>query len=218
MEALKSRDPGRALDLGHDGGEVANANFVHDARSKTGAQNALGDEPLVLRQFALGVQHGELRRSAGAARRTVVGLAGALDEIAGICAGDRILFPLYHPAAGLRNPAIKRDLQEDILRLPEALREALRASGGVPRPEPEATAAGAGPARPEPPEPDNENLLATPVAIAPSTEEHVPIAPLANAPPARTPEKQAAGAPVSEPVIERETKEKEEGDRQLGFF
>ena len=135
---------------------------------------------------------------------------------------NRILFPLYHPAAGLRNPAIKRDLQEDILRLPEALREALRAtvgaSGGVPRPQPEATAAGAGPAGPEPPEPDNENLHATPVAIAPGTEEHVPIAPLANAPPAGPPEKQAAGAPVSEPVIESETTEKEEGDRQLGFF
>lgn len=39
---------------------------------------------------------------------------------------DKILFPLYHPAAGLRNPTVKRDLQEDVLRLPEALREALR--------------------------------------------------------------------------------------------
>jgi len=38
---------------------------------------------------------------------------------------DRVLFPLYHPAAGLRNPAIKRDLQEDVMRLPEAIREAL---------------------------------------------------------------------------------------------
>jgi DNA polymerase len=38
----------------------------------------------------------------------------------------RILFPLYHPAAGLRNPAIKRDLQEDILRLPEALKRSQR--------------------------------------------------------------------------------------------
>ncbi len=34
----------------------------------------------------------------------------------------RILFPLYHPAAGLRNPAIKRELQKDVLKLPEALR------------------------------------------------------------------------------------------------
>lgn len=38
---------------------------------------------------------------------------------------DRVLFPLYHPAAGLRNPAMKRDLQEDVMRLPEAIREAL---------------------------------------------------------------------------------------------
>ena len=49
---------------------------------------------------------------------------------------DRILFPLYHPAAGLRNPAIKRDLQEDVLRLPEALRESLRVSLGASQPEP----------------------------------------------------------------------------------
>jgi DNA polymerase len=38
----------------------------------------------------------------------------------------RILFPLYHPAAGLRNPAIKKDLQQDVLRLPEALAAAAR--------------------------------------------------------------------------------------------
>lgn len=37
---------------------------------------------------------------------------------------DRILFPLYHPAAGLRNPAIKRELQKDVLKLPEALHAA----------------------------------------------------------------------------------------------
>jgi uracil-DNA glycosylase family 4 len=40
----------------------------------------------------------------------------------------RILLPLYHPAAGLRNPAIKRDLQQDILKLSEALRQANRVS------------------------------------------------------------------------------------------
>ena len=40
----------------------------------------------------------------------------------------RVLFPLYHPAAGLRNPAIKRDLQADVLRLPEAIRESIRLS------------------------------------------------------------------------------------------
>ena len=33
----------------------------------------------------------------------------------------RVLYPLYHPAAGLRNPAIKRSLQEDVLRLREIL-------------------------------------------------------------------------------------------------
>lgn len=40
----------------------------------------------------------------------------------------RVLFPLYHPAAGLRNPAIKRDLQADVLRLSEAIRESIRLS------------------------------------------------------------------------------------------
>ncbi|TDI88115.1 MAG: uracil-DNA glycosylase [Chloroflexi bacterium] len=49
---------------------------------------------------------------------------------------DRILFPLYHPAAALRNPAIKRDLEEDVLRLPEALRESLRVSPGASQQEP----------------------------------------------------------------------------------
>ncbi|MBT4944348.1 MAG: uracil-DNA glycosylase [Chloroflexi bacterium] len=42
--------------------------------------------------------------------------------------GGRILFPLYHPAAGLRNPTIKRELQKDVLKLPEALRQANRVS------------------------------------------------------------------------------------------
>ena len=41
---------------------------------------------------------------------------------------DRILFPLYHPAAGLRNPIIKRELQKDVLKLPEALRQSNRIS------------------------------------------------------------------------------------------
>jgi DNA polymerase len=44
----------------------------------------------------------------------------------------RILFPLYHPAAGLRNPAIKQELQQDVLKLPEALRESIRISVGSP--------------------------------------------------------------------------------------
>ena len=42
----------------------------------------------------------------------------------------RILFPLYHPAAGLRNPSIKRELQQDVLKLPEALRQSNRISSG----------------------------------------------------------------------------------------
>ena len=46
----------------------------------------------------------------------------------------RILFPLYHPAAGLRNPAIKKQLQEDVLQLPEAVRESIRLSGPAPQP------------------------------------------------------------------------------------
>ena len=40
----------------------------------------------------------------------------------------RILFPLYHPAAGLRNPAINRELWKDVLRLPEVLRQSSRIS------------------------------------------------------------------------------------------
>ncbi len=43
----------------------------------------------------------------------------------------RVLFPLYHPAAGLRNPAIKRELQKDVLRLPEALEEWARLSANA---------------------------------------------------------------------------------------
>ena len=45
----------------------------------------------------------------------------------------RILFPLYHPAAGLRNPAIKRELQQDVLKLPEAVIASDRISAGSPQ-------------------------------------------------------------------------------------
>ncbi len=45
---------------------------------------------------------------------------------------DRILLPLYHPAAGLRNPAIKQDLQQDVLRLPEAIQASIRLSADSP--------------------------------------------------------------------------------------
>jgi DNA polymerase len=35
--------------------------------------------------------------------------------------GNRVLFPVFHPAAGLRNPEMKRALFEDFKRLPEAV-------------------------------------------------------------------------------------------------
>ena len=38
---------------------------------------------------------------------------------------DRVLVPMYHPAAGLRNPSFKAAMQEDILVLPEALKYAI---------------------------------------------------------------------------------------------
>jgi DNA polymerase len=39
--------------------------------------------------------------------------------------GSRILLPVYHPAAALRNPKLKETLQQDMLRIPEAVRESL---------------------------------------------------------------------------------------------
>jgi DNA polymerase len=41
--------------------------------------------------------------------------------------GERVLLPLYHPAAALRNQALEQTLREDIRRIPEAIRESLRA-------------------------------------------------------------------------------------------
>lgn len=105
----------------------------------------------------------------------------------------RVLFPLYHPAAGLRNPAIKKVLQEDVLRLPEAIRESIRLSAPVPNTE-----------NPEIPEPQQvEQPTQPPIAEAPSTNE--------------------AEAQLFEPLLMSETpkekeKETEEGDRQLGMF
>lgn len=40
--------------------------------------------------------------------------------------GERVLLPLYHPAAALRNPSLRQTLQEDIKRIPEAVRQSLR--------------------------------------------------------------------------------------------
>ncbi len=39
---------------------------------------------------------------------------------------DRVLFPLYHPAAGLRSPQVKAALEEDFRQLPKAVLTALR--------------------------------------------------------------------------------------------
>jgi DNA polymerase len=114
---------------------------------------------------------------------------------------DRILFPLFHPAAGLRNPAVKRNLQEDVLRLPDALRESLRRPSG--RISSETSAEALGPPQPGPAAPG----------------------------PVDTPAWRAEGAragadrggpepdtQLSEPQIENETSEEEQGDRQLGLL
>jgi len=34
---------------------------------------------------------------------------------------DLLLYPLYHPAAGLRNGSVKEDLIEDFLKIPEII-------------------------------------------------------------------------------------------------
>jgi uracil-DNA glycosylase len=105
----------------------------------------------------------------------------------------RVLFPLYHPAAGLRNPAIKRDLQEDVLRLPEAIQESIRLSA-----------------------------LATPAAQRPTPQAEQPAQQSAKAPETpENPENNVAEAQLFEPLLTSETqeeKEPEQGDRQLGMF
>lgn len=42
--------------------------------------------------------------------------------------GDRVLLPLYHPAAALRNPSLVETLRDDIRRIPEAVRQSLQLS------------------------------------------------------------------------------------------
>jgi DNA polymerase len=103
----------------------------------------------------------------------------------------RILFPLYHPAAGLRNPAIKRELQKDVLKLPEALRASTRISNTNLIEQEENN-------EEESPEPNKEtNRPSSQTDEAPITNE--------------------AEAPLSEPLLTNETN-KEQGDRQLGMF
>jgi len=108
----------------------------------------------------------------------------------------RILFPLYHPAAGLRNPAIKKILQEDVLRLPEALRESSRLSASALAPTSnsiteihEITE----PLKPEQPAQQTAEALESNVA-------------------------EVAEAQLSEPLLKNEKQEEEQGDRQLGMF
>lgn len=44
--------------------------------------------------------------------------------------GGRVLLPLYHPAAALRNPALVETLRTDIARIPEAVRQSIQLSAG----------------------------------------------------------------------------------------
>jgi DNA polymerase len=48
--------------------------------------------------------------------------------------GGRVLLPLYHPAAALRNPALVQTLREDIKRIPEAVRQSILLSAGGRKP------------------------------------------------------------------------------------
>ena len=59
--------------------------------------------------------------------------------------GGRVLLPLYHPAAALRNPNLVETLREDIKRIPEAVRQSLLLS----RPPERTHAAQAEPAVPQ---------------------------------------------------------------------
>ena len=103
---------------------------------------------------------------------------------------ERILFPLYHPAAGLRNPAIKKQLQEDVLRLPEAVQESVRLSAPAPQISQPNT---------EVPEPQISEHPAQTIAEA-----------------SEVPETPGAKVKLSETQFTNETTEK--GDRQLGMF
>lgn len=101
----------------------------------------------------------------------------------------RILFPLYHPAAGLRNLAIKKELQQDVLRLPEALRESIKLSVAIPEPEHNE---------------ETEEINRSQDHPADTTE---------------TESVEQVEAQLSEPQLTNEnTDEKEQGDRQLGLF
>jgi len=57
--------------------------------------------------------------------------------------GDKVYYPLYHPAAALRNPNLRWDMEEDIRRIPDILVEVRKLRGNAP----------ASPATPEPDSP-----------------------------------------------------------------
>ena len=48
--------------------------------------------------------------------------------------GDRAYYPLYHPAAALRNPNLRHDMEADIKRLPEIVAEVRRRREGAQAP------------------------------------------------------------------------------------
>ena len=111
----------------------------------------------------------------------------------------RILFPLYHPAAGLRNPAIKRELQQDVLRLPEAIQASIRLLADSPK------AA----------EPRAAKTIETPIQEEENEEQEITRSPKQRQPA----EANDAEAQLFEPLLKNETtEEKEQGDRQLGMF
>ena len=45
--------------------------------------------------------------------------------------GQRVILPMYHPAAGLRDPGVERILRSDFQKLPQALLDARRAVAAV---------------------------------------------------------------------------------------
>lgn len=104
---------------------------------------------------------------------------------------DRILLPLYHPAAGLRNPAIRQDLRKDVLMLPEALRESLRETKTV---SPIANAEELQIQRA-----NRTNKLSDRSTVNRTLADDVV-------------------DQISEPIIGNETFEKERGENQLGMF
>ena len=53
-------------------------------------------------------------------------------------ADERAYYPLFHPAAALRNPNLRHDMEDDIRRIPEILAEVKQRRAGEAAPAPEA--------------------------------------------------------------------------------